>query len=476
MKKYDVVIVGGGITGLSAAYRLIQKAPDLKIGLFEASGRLGGKIQTERVGDFVLEAGADSFLSRKPRGVGLCSEMGVEGELIGRLELPHEKSNRAWVKRHGKLHPLPEGLTGLIPTNVDALETTALLSAEGKKRIAEEPNKPAGDFSSDESVGTFITRRLGREAYENIVEPLMSGIYAADGDQMSILSTFPQLRAVVEKRGSLIGGLTQSNSGPTLASKAAEAAHAPFVSFEEGMDTLIDHLIDRLDSVEINVSEAVKSIKQDPETGHWSLTTDHFLLLTKSLIITTPANINGQLLADVDSELANVMGEIPYAGTVLVNVGVNVDDLELPEGYGYVIPRAEQRNVLACTWSSEKWPNRAPEGKRLIRVYIGRYGEDDVCGMDDHTLIEIARKELIETLGLPDNAKQLFMIHRWPDGLPQYTLGHQERLTKIDERVTLLPGFAVAGCSYRGVGIPDCIKSAESAAEEVLTFVSKLHP
>ncbi|MFK7803359.1 MAG: protoporphyrinogen oxidase [Anaerolineae bacterium] len=467
IKKYDVVIIGGGITGLSAAYRLTQKAPQLKIGLFEASGRLGGKIQTERVGDFVLEAGADSFLSRKPRGVGLCTEMGVDGELIGRLDLPHEKSNRAWVKRYGELHPLPEGLTGLIPTNVDALETTTLLSAEGKKRIAEEPHLPAGDFTADESVGTFITRRLGREAYENIVEPLMSGIYAADGDQMSILSTFPQLRAVVEKRGSLIGGLTQAASAP----QSAEADYAPFVSFEEGMDTLIDHLVERLDQVDIQVNEPINTIRRDQESDCWELTTKHQQLTTKSLIVTTPANVNGRLLADIDSKLANAMDEIPYAGTVLVNVGVNVADLELPEGYGYVIPRAEQRNVLACTWSSEKWPNRAPEGKRLIRVYIGRYGEDDVCAMDDHTLIEIARKELIETLGLPENAKQLFMIHRWPDGLPQYTLGHQERLAQIDERVAQLPGVAVAGCSYRGVGIPDCIKSAEAAAEEILAFL-----
>ena len=469
MQKFDVVIIGGGITGLAAAYRLIQQAPHLKIGLFEAGNKLGGKIQTERVGDFVLEASADSFLSRKPRGVGLCTEMGVEGELIGRLALPHAKSHRAWVKRDGKLHPLPEGLTGLIPTNVDALETTELLSAEGKQRIAEEPTMPAGDFTADESVGDFITRRLGREAYENIVEPLMSGIYAADGDQMSILSTFPQLRAVVEKRGSLLGGLTQANSGPTLASKSAEADYAPFVSFEGGMGTLIDHIVDHLDSVEIYVDTPIRSIEHGVDG--WSLTTDNWPLTTKSLIITTPANVNAKLLRDVDAKLASVMGDIPFAGTVLVNVGVNTDDLELPEGYGYVIPRAEQRNVLACTWSSEKWPNRAPEGKRLIRVYIGRYGEDDVCGMDDHTLIEMARKELIDTLGLPENAKQLFMIHRWPDGLPQYTLGHQERLAKIDERVAALPGVAVAGASYRGVGIPDCIKSAETAAEQIMQYM-----
>ena len=465
MQKYDVIIVGGGISGLASAFRLTRQAPHLKIALLEASGRLGGKIKTERVGDFVLEAGADSFLSRKPRGVQLCSEMGVDGELIGRLPLPHPNSNRAWVKRHGELHPLPEGLTGLIPTNLDALQTTTLLSAEGKARIAEEPNKPAGDFSVDESVGSFISGRLGREAYENIVEPLMSGIYAADGDQMSILSTFPQLRAVVQKHGSLIGGLS-GVAAPTIDPDALP----PFVSFVDGMDSLTDHMIDQLNDVDIHINTSVEAIGH--KTGDWSLLTSDGPFSSRALILTTPANVNIKLLAGVDRELATTMGEIPYAGTVLVNVGVNVTDVELPEGYGYVIPRAEQRNVLACTWTSEKWPNRAPEGKRLIRVYIGRYGEDDVCAMADHALIEIARKELIDTLGLPTDAKQLFMIHRWPNGLPQYTLGHQERLQTIDASVARLSGFAVAGASYRGVGIPDCIKSADAAVDKILADIS----
>ncbi|MFT5194499.1 MAG: oxygen-dependent protoporphyrinogen oxidase, partial [Candidatus Promineifilaceae bacterium] len=258
MNNFDVVIIGGGITGLSAAYRLVQQAPHLKIGLFEASNRLGGKIQTERVDGFLFEAGADSFLSRKPAGVNLCTEMGVEGDLIGRLPLPHVNSHRAWVKRHGKLHPLPEGLTGLIPTNLNALQTTTLLSAEGKLRIAQEPQLAAGDMSTDESVGSFISHRLGREAYENIVEPLMSGIYAADGDQLSILSTFPALRTIVEKQGSLIGGLNRMQPAQPNLDELP-----PFVSFANGMETLTDFIVAQIKGVEIVMNRPVKSLTQD---------------------------------------------------------------------------------------------------------------------------------------------------------------------------------------------------------------------
>ena len=356
---------------------------------------------------------------------------------------------------------LPEGLTGLIPTNLDALKTTTLLSDEGKARIAEEPNRPAGDFSADQSVGDFITSRLGREAYENIVEPLMSGIYAADGDQLSILSTFPQLRAVVQKHGSLIGGL----NGATP--PANPDALPPFVSFVDGIGYLITKLVEQLDAVEIHIDTPVESIRR-VASGKWQVASDQLKVTSDRLIVTTPAHVNANLLKDVDANLAQAMGNIPFAGTVLVNVGLNADDLDLPEGYGYVIPRVEQRNVLACTWTSEKWPERAPDGKKSVRVYIGRYGEDDVCAMDDHTLIELARQELIQTLGLPDDAKQMFTVQRWPKGLAQYNLGHQEVLGAIDNAVANLPGFAIAGASYRGVGIPDCIDSAEAAVQKLI--------
>ena len=256
MSSYDVVIVGGGITGLAAAHRLQKSAPELKVLLLEASDRFGGKLKTERVGGFTLEAGADSFLSRKPQAVALCKELGINDKLIGRLPLPSEKSHRAWVKRHDELHPLPDGLTGLIPTNLDALQTTTLLSAEGKARIAQEPEIPHEKAEEDQSVGEFVSNRLGREAYENIVEPLMSGIYAADGDQLSLQSTFPQLAQIVNKHGSLIGGL-QSVTPPVQTGEELP----PFVSFEVGIEDLVDALLEELDQVELRLNQPVLQLK-----------------------------------------------------------------------------------------------------------------------------------------------------------------------------------------------------------------------
>ena len=459
MTRYDVIIIGGGITGLTAAYRLKKDAPQLKVALLEATHQLGGKLETERFGDFVIETGADSFLSRKPRGIALCEELGIENQLVGRKPT----KTRAYVRRHGKLHPLPEGLTGLVPTDLTAFEKTELLTAAGKARLAQEGEIPQLNSQEDESVASFIQRRMGVETYENLVEPLMSGIYAGDGEQMSILSTFPQLRQVEAKHGSLLGGLTGASAG-------SQAKYPPFVSFAGGIADLIEALVEHLDGIDIYLDTRVDRLAQTADSG-WQVTTSAETFACQQLILTTPAHTNANLLAPVDQELAAAMDAIPYAGTVLVNIGVPKEAVTLPDGYGYVIPRAEMRNLLACTWSSQKWDNRSPDNFHLLRVYIGRYGEDDVCSWSDGKLIDLARQELKQTLGLDPAAKQMYLVARWPKGLPQYTLGHPERLQAIDTGCARLPGLHVAGASYRGVGIPDCIRSAETVTQNLLTHV-----
>ena len=376
------------------------------------------------------------------------------------------------MRRHGRLHPLPEGLTGLVPTNLDAFQKTELLSDAGKARLAAEAEAPKLESNEDESVASFISRRMGRETYENLVEPLMSGIYAGDGEQMSILSTFPQLRQVEAKHGSLLSGLTQN--GPTAPPK-----YPPFVSFENGIAELVEALLERLEGVDIYLDSRVEKVArggtaeaQGKGNRRWQLKVEDESFAADSVILTTPAWVNAELLGDIDQDLAATMGEIPYAGTVLVNVAVADTMLDLPDGYGYVIPRAEKRNVLACTWSSQKWFNRAPDGRALLRVYIGRYGEDDVCSWTDGELIELARNELKAILDLPEGAKQMYLVVRWPKGLPQYTLGHLERLARIEERLTHHLGLLVAGAAYRGVGIPDCIKSAEAVVKATIQIFS----
>ncbi|MCB0036271.1 MAG: protoporphyrinogen oxidase [Anaerolineales bacterium] len=470
----DLVIIGGGVTGLAAAYRAHQQNPLLKITLLEASDYLGGKIMTEEINGFTLEGGPDCFLSRKPRGIGLCEALGVTAELQGRKPAEH----KAYVWRNGRLHTLPEGLSGMIPTQLEPLLNHTLLTPEGAQRVAQEPEIPVKESDEDEAVGTFVSRRFGREAFENLIEPLMGGIYAGQADQLSLEATFPQLRQVELKHGSLIKGLGNNTA-------AQDVYYPPFVSFKQGMVGLVQHIVERLgDSVSIYLNTKATQIKQTA-AGDWLITTqdnqskmplDATLrpenLKSKTLILATPAFINAKLLSEVAPQAAVAHAEIPYASTALVNFAYDTAALpKLPEGYGYVTPQVEKRDALACTWTSQKWDHRAPEGKTLLRVYIGRYGEGDVTKLNDDTLVDIAQREIRETLGITA-APQLRHIFRWPNGLPQYNLGHLERLQRIDEELGQLSGLYVAGAAYNGVGIPDCIKSGEAAAEKVLAILT----
>jgi protoporphyrinogen/coproporphyrinogen III oxidase len=439
------MVVGGGITGLAAARRLEALVPDAELVLVERSERLGGKLLTEREDAFVVEGAADSFLSRKPRGAGLAGEVGLE--LVGR-----RPENAGSFVRHGaELHPLPEGLTGMIPTDLEALERSALLSEDGKRRLAAEADLPPAPSDGDESIAAFVTRRLGREAYERLVEPLLTGIYGGDGEQLSLRATFPQLRALELEHGSLLRGL--ASSAPPA------AASPPFVSFRDGMATLVERLVSELKRTRIVTGRAVVALS----SGYELALDEGERLAAGGVVLALPAFEVAQLTGDLDPELASVHSEIPYASSAIVTLAIRGErDLR---GYGYVVPRAEGSDVLACTWSSSKWEHRAPPGFALIRVYLGRFGGRDVTADADDALVAAAREEL-RLAGL-DGEPERTWVHRWPRGMPQYVLGHPERLERIEKALARHPGLALAGAAYRGVGIPDCIHSGEEAARSL---------
>lgn len=444
-----VVVVGGGIAGLAAARRLESLVTDAEIVLVERDGVLGGKIRTEHVDGFVVEAAPDSFLTRKERGVALCEELGLSGELIAR-----RPEHRGSFVRHGDhLHPLPEGLTGMIPTSLDALEASELLSAEGKARFAAEPDVPPGSGDADESVGEFVSRRFGREAYEALVEPLLTGIYGGDGDQLSLQATFPQLRTIELEHGSLLRGLS-----------APATDRPPFVSLRGGMGVLVDAIAANLARTEVRSGCTATSL-QRREAGFGVALADGEALEADGVVLATPAFVTAQLVADLDPELARAHANIPYASSAVVTLAFSRAEVVPLDGYGYVVPRAAGSDVLACTWSSQKWEHRAPEESVLLRVYAGRFGGRDVTADTDDELVALARDELT-FLGV--SAKPLLSrVHRWPLGMPQYVLGHLDRVGRIETALGAHPGLAVAGAAYRGVGIPDCIASGETAAESV---------
>jgi oxygen-dependent protoporphyrinogen oxidase len=445
-----VVVVGGGIAGLCAARRLWSLAPDAEIVLLERDAVLGGKVRTERVDGFVVEAAPDSFLTRKERGVGLCDELGLSDELIARRQ-----EHRGSFVRHGDhLHPLPEGLTGMIPPSLAALEECELHSAVGKARFAAEPDVPPAPADADESVGAFVSRRFGREAYEALVEPLMTGIYGGDGDRLSLQATFPQLRALELEHGSVLRGL----------SAPAPAERPPFVALRGGMDVLVDALAAGLGRTDVSIGRTAERVSRR-EAGFEVALADGETIAADGVVLATPAFVTAELVASLDRELADAHAEIPYASSVVVTLAFSRADVVPLDGYGYVVPRAEGGDVLACTWSSQKWEHRAPEDAVLLRVYAGRFGGRDVTTDSDEQLVMLARDEL-GFLGV--GAEPMFArVHRWPLGMPQYVLGHLDRVERIEHALGSYPGLAVAGAAYRGVGIPDCIASGEAAAESV---------
>jgi oxygen-dependent protoporphyrinogen oxidase len=446
-----VVVVGGGIAGLAAARRLETLVPDADVQLVERDDVVGGKVRTEHVDGLVVEAAPDGFLSRKERGVGLCEELGLGDELIGR----RPEHQRSFVRRGTALHPLPEGLTGLIPSNLDALEASELLSEEGKARFAAEPDVPAAAGDEDESIASFVSRRFGREAYDALVEPLMTGIYGGDGEQLSLRATFPQLRVLELEHGSLLRGL----------SAPAPGERPPFVSLRTGMGSLVTRLVSRFARTELILGRAAARVSRG--ATHFEVELDDGeTIAADGVVVATPAFVSAELLAELDDDLAAAHAAIPYASSVVVTLAFSRADVVPLDGYGYVVPRIEGTDVLASTWTSQKWDGRAPDGTVLIRVYLGRFGGRDVTLDADDDLAALALDELAR---LNVTATPTFTrVERWPRGMPQYVLGHPERLARIDASLMEQPGLAVAGAAYRGVGIPDCIRSGEVAAGAVV--------
>ncbi|CAG0927697.1 protoporphyrinogen/coproporphyrinogen III oxidase [Thermoflexales bacterium] len=496
-----VIIVGGGIAGLAAAYRLKHSAPEVQITLIESDDRLGGKIVTERVAGFVIEGGPDTFLSYKPRGLGLCRDLGIENRLHG----TNEKIRRTYVMRQGKLYDLPEGLTGLIPSRFGPMVKSRLISPWGKLRMGLDYFIPPKSLNGDESLAQFVERRLGRELYDRMIEPLMSGIYAGDGEQLSLGATFPQLRQTELEYGSLVKGMLAAKKKSQRSNGIPKPSPAPkkwaaFITPETGLAEIVEALQEQLKDVEVRLNTRVKKVTPSPlpspnkgEGVHPSpfpypqsggtagrkgegmgmrvdLETGE-TLEADAVILATPAYVTAQLVGDLDPDMAAALRGIPYASTITLSMAYPLSDIPKPlNGYGYIIPRAEGRSILACTWTSTKFPHRAPEGYGLIRAFIGRAGDDAVLNRTDDELLQMVRAELRDVLGITAEP-QLYRIFRWPQAMPQYTLGHLDRIATIDRRLAEHPGLYVAGNAYRGIGLPDCIASGEAAANAAVKYL-----
>jgi oxygen-dependent protoporphyrinogen oxidase len=484
-----VVVVGGGIAGLAAALRLTETLGPEGVVLLERDRRLGGKILTERGGGYVIEGGPDCFLAAKPAGVELCRHLGI----AERLQPTNPACRQSYVKRGGRLHQLPEGLTGLVPSRLGPLLGTRLLSVPGRLRAGLELFVPRRRGPGDESLAAFVIRRFGTEAYEWLVEPLLSGIYAGDGRELSLAATFPQLAELERTRGSLLramlgaglnggsgrgagppddGGVRVApNGGMRAAPNVGTAAELRgFVTPAGGLGEIVEAVARRLAPQGVRLGAAVAGVRRGG-AGWEVLLAGGGVMPAGAVILATPAFEAAAQVAALDSALSAELAGIPFVSVATVSVAFRAGAVphRLP-GYGYVTPRAEGGDVVACTVTSNKFPSRVPGSAVLLRFFLGRAGREAVAAAEDEELRGLVREEMARVFRLTAEPAE-WRVVRWARGMPQYALGHPERLARISRRLEGLPGLMLAGASYRGVGLPDCIASGWAAAERALGVV-----
>lgn len=463
-----LVIVGGGITGLAAAHRATELAREhhqpLELTLLEARQRLGGTIETARIDDFLIEAGPDSFLSEKPWALSLCQRLGVEHRLVR----TDDRFRKIFVWFGGRLHPLPEGFQLLAPTRLLPFATSRLFSWPGKLRMALDLALPRRISGDDESLGSFVRRRLGREALERVAQPLMAGIYTADPDDLSLSATMPRFLELERRERSVILALWRAaRRSSETAADVSGPRWSLFVTFAGGMGELVDTLAARLPAGAVHLKQRVGTLERRGDRWHVDCA-EGGVYTADRVIVAAEAHAAGRLLRYVDPTLATMVGVIPYASSATVTLGYARADVPHPlDGFGFVVPRTEGRRLLACTFASVKYPGRAPAGSVLLRCFLGGALDAAALEGDDADLVRRSRDELREALGITAEPV-LSRVARQPAAMPQYAVGHLGTVEAIERRAEMLPGLLLAGSAYRGVGIADCVRAGEGAAERVM--------
>ena len=468
--NYRVVVVGGGISGLAAAHRLMEldrDGPhDIRVTLLEANQRMGGTIGTEHVSGFLVESGPDSFIAEKPWGLQLCERLGIASNLIS-LGFARRK---IYVVHQGSLVPLPEGFILMAPTRLWPLIRTPLFSWSAKLRILLELFLPRGRRVEDESMGSFVRRRFGQELLERVAQPLMGGIYAANPEELSLKSTMPRFLELERTRRSIIwASWLEQRRRARSQPMGSGARWGLFVSFADGMQQLVENLTRRIGTETVRKGTRAVSLEWNATRKVWGLTTDGGEQLeADGVILAIPAYAAARTLSSVDPELAKGLGAIPYTSTATVTLAYRRADIPNGlDGFGVVVPARERRQIIACSFSSVKYAGRAPADHELIRAFVGGALQLELYEQSDEAMERCVRQELAALLGI--KAEPLFCrIHRHPKSMPQYRVGHSERVGSIKEQLAKHKGLTLAGNAYSGVGIADCIHSGESAAESLL--------
>jgi len=458
-----IAIIGGGISGLSAAFALEEKrraGTAIEYVLFEAAPRLGGVMVTDRADGCLIEAGPDSFITEKPWAADLCRKIGLGDQLIG----SNDADRKTYILTRGKLVVMPDGLMFMVPTKILPTVFSPLFSLRTKMRMAAEWFHPPHKASADETVAAMVERHYGPEMVDRLADPLLSGVYGGEASQLSVRAVLARFADMEAKHGSLGRAMLAAHRKMAAARKGP--APPLFSSLKEGMQQMVDALVSRLDASAVRVSSPVQSVI--PQNGGWTVSAGYQSDQFDALIIATPTHAASALLQLADENLARELGEIRYSSSVTVTLGYDeAVRRSLPPGFGFLVPRSEGRRMLAATFVHNKFPHRAPENRAIVRCFLGGARDEEILDSAEDQILQIVRSELRQMIGL--TAEPLFVrIYKWRAAMAQYSVGHLERLQRIEALRQKLPGLALAGNGFNGIGVPDCVRSGTEAAGKVL--------
>ena len=472
-----IAIIGGGISGLAAAFALEphRHTGAIDYVLYEASPNLGGVLRTEHIDRCVVEAGPDSFLTAKPWASDLCRALGLADQLIG----SNDADRKTYILVHGRLIPMPDGLMFMVPTKILPAAFSRLFSWRGKLRMAKELSHPPRTAGADESVASFVERHYGSEMVDRLADPLLAGIYGGDAANLSVRAVLPRFAEMERTHGSLGRALLAARK------QTMNSTNQPpppiFTSLKKGMQQLVETLVPRLNQNSLLTNTPVESLQREAEG--WSVSAGSESAAYDAVIVAAPAHAAATLLSTTNAELSAELAAIRYTSSITVGLGYDRNVRQsLPPGFGFLIPRSESPRseaprsevprLLAATFVHNKFRHRAPDDRAVLRCFFAAPAAENIWQLADDAIIAIVRDELQQILGVGLHAAPLFArVYKWKSAMAQYSVGHLDRVDRIERLCRQLPGLALAGNAYHGIGIPDCIRSGQDAARELLSLL-----
>lgn len=463
-----LAVIGGGISGLTLAWAALRARPDLEVRIYEARDRIGGAIDSRRVGDLLLEGGPDSLITDKPAGLQLCQDLGLEDK----LQATTTDDRRALVVKNGKLIPIPEGFRLLAPTRFLPFVLSPVISFPGKLRMGLDLVLPRRKEEGDETLASFVVRRLGREALERLAQPLVGGIYGGDPEKLSLQATMPRFMDLEKKYGSvtlgMLAGIRAARKAGSQAGGTSGARYGLFASLEGGIGTLVTRLLELLPPEAVRANCKVESVR--PEGGRWVVRADGAEETFDAVALAMPTWASAEV-AGFDPDLARGLAAINYHSSAAVNLVYRRDQVPRKlDAFGWVVPRIEGRITLACTYASVKYAGRAPADKVILRGFAGGSGREADVDKPAEELVEDVKRDFRELMGLQGDPEYVWCC-RWHKTMPHYELGHLDRVAALERRVAAHSGLFVTSNGFRGVGIPDCVRQAREAADRAVEFL-----